>query len=114
MLLLSLTMHGQWVLPHCKSVTTINRCWWCWLSVQGSMNSPISLQIGPCLNNFAIYHVSIACFTKRAWRLKYLRALTFFGSHKNFCRLQKGNYNGLSVQEIEKHKQIRILPLQND
>ena len=32
------------------------------------MNSPISLQIGPSLNNVNIYYVSIACFTKRAGR----------------------------------------------
>ena len=30
--------------------------------VQGSMNSPISLRIaiGQCLNNFTVYHVSLA------------------------------------------------------
>ena len=60
---------------------------------------------------FYLYHVSIACFTKRAWKQEYLEVLTFFGSHMNFCRPQKVNYNYLSLQDIGKHRQIRILPL---
>ena len=57
------------------------------------MNSPISFQMGPYSNNFIIYHVSIAYV--------FLRGLgggvlTFFGSHKNLCRL---NFPTLSLSQ---------------
>ena len=32
------------------------------------MNSTISFQLGPYSNDFTVYHVSIACFSKRALR----------------------------------------------
>ena len=54
--------------------------------------------------------MSRACFAKRVWRQEHVGVLAFFVSHQNFCRPQKVNYDCLSLQNIRKHKQIRIHP----
>ena len=76
---------------------------------------PISFQISPyiliilplILPCMYLYHVFLTGF---GGRIMYLRVLIFFGSHKNFCRPQKGNYNCLFLQAIGKHKYIGTLP----